>query len=104
MTSEDGEWHERLVFDNTCGFHSIFGDGNTVSLDLCQHCAREVLGQWLRVTPPADEREAAHRLTALKGSIRKPAKPVSVEDMGTAIAEEAGKAARRLGGLKVGFG
>nr|WP_237203814.1 hypothetical protein [Ralstonia solanacearum] len=51
MTPEDGEWQERLAFDHTCGFDSIFGDGNTVSLDLCQHCAREVLGQWLRITP-----------------------------------------------------
>jgi NMD protein affecting ribosome stability and mRNA decay len=121
MTPEDGEWHERLAFTHTCGFDSIFGDGNTVSLDLCQHCAREVLGQWLRFTPPESEREmhaiaervitstkeasealdaalssvaASNKriammaddggpamLTQLKGVIRKPTKPVSVEEM-----------------------
>ncbi|MGA4079925.1 hypothetical protein ACI2VA_08605 [Ralstonia nicotianae] len=151
LVPDDGEWQERLSFDHSCGFDSVFGDGNTVGLDLCQHCVREVLGQWLRITPPADadgptalaqammsvpnvgedadfarhpglEKSAefganfmaegrgkhaqtergktARRLTALKGSIWKPAKPVSVEDMGMAIAKEAGKAARRLGGLK----
>nr|WP_311527972.1 DUF29 domain-containing protein [uncultured Ralstonia sp.] len=51
---EPGEWQERLSFDHTGSFDSVFGDGNTVSLDLCQHCTREVLGQWLRITPPAD--------------------------------------------------
>lgn len=51
-----------------------------------------------------ERRKAARRLTALKGSIRKRGKPVSVDDMDAAIAEEAGKAARRLGDLKVGFG
>lgn len=54
LTPDDpGEWQERLSFDHICGFDSIFGDGNTVGLDLCQHCVLEVLGQWLRVTPSA---------------------------------------------------
>lgn len=57
LTPGDREWHERLSFDHSCDFDSVFGDGNTVSLDLCQLCVREVLGQWLRVTPPSDERE-----------------------------------------------
>ncbi|WP_204311477.1 hypothetical protein, partial [Stenotrophomonas maltophilia] len=35
---EPGEWQERLSFDHSCGFDSVFGDGNTISLDLCQHC------------------------------------------------------------------
>ncbi len=50
MTPKDGEWHERLAFDHSCGFDSVFGDRSTISLDLCQHCVREALGQWLRVT------------------------------------------------------
>ncbi|WP_247308919.1 hypothetical protein [Ralstonia pseudosolanacearum] len=57
LTPDDGEWQERLSFDQSCGFDSVFGDGNTVSLDLCQHCVREVLGQWLRVELPESERE-----------------------------------------------
>ncbi|MGD7191377.1 hypothetical protein [Ralstonia pseudosolanacearum] len=57
LVPDDGEWQERLSFDHSCGFDSVFGDGNTVGLDLCQHCVREVLGQWLRITPPEHERE-----------------------------------------------
>jgi hypothetical protein len=113
----------------------VFGDGNTISLDLCQHCVREVLGQWLRIEPPVDaggpaaftqalmrmpnvgkdadfarhpglERSAEfgsesrdeHEQAArsgekpLKGIIRKPVKPVSVEGMNAATAEQAGRA------------
>ncbi|ENZ77882.1 MULTISPECIES: hypothetical protein [Ralstonia] len=51
---EPGEWQERLSFDHSCGFDSVFGDGNTISLDLCQHCVQEVLGEWLRITKSAD--------------------------------------------------
>lgn len=50
LTPNDNEWQERLSFDHDCGFDSVFGDRNTVSLDLCQHCMREVLGRWLRIT------------------------------------------------------
>lgn len=49
-----GEWEERLSFDHSCGFDSVFGDGNTISLDLCQQCVQEVLGQWLQITKSAD--------------------------------------------------
>lgn len=52
--AEPGEWQERLSFDQDCGFDSVFGDGNTISLDLCQHCIKELLGQWLHVRPSAD--------------------------------------------------
>lgn len=53
LTAEEtGEWQERLSLDHSCGFDSVFGDGCTISLDLCQHCVRDVLGQWLRVTQP----------------------------------------------------
>ncbi|QQX83759.1 AbrB/MazE/SpoVT family DNA-binding domain-containing protein [Cupriavidus necator] len=35
---------------------------------------------------------AIHSVTALKGIIRKPAKPVSIEDMNTAIADQGASA------------
>ncbi|MCT7310195.1 hypothetical protein N5J06_04515 [Ralstonia sp. CHL-2022] len=62
---EPGEWQERLSLDHLCGFDSIFGDGNLVYLDLCQHCVRELLGAWLRIEPPADSREAGEFAQAL---------------------------------------
>ena len=47
---EPGEWQGRLSFDQSCGLDSVFGDGSTISLDLCQHCVQQVLGEWLRIT------------------------------------------------------
>ncbi len=32
LTSDDGEWQERLSFDHDCGFDSVFDEGNTVNL------------------------------------------------------------------------
>lgn len=46
----DGEWEERISIAFRGGYNSFFGDGNAVELDLCQHCVRDVLGQWLRIT------------------------------------------------------
>lgn len=146
IPGEPGEWQERLSFEHSCGFDSVFGDGNTVSLDLCQHCVREVLGEWLRITPPEkriersdiarhprmkkfakfgpdfmaegrgdheqDKRgQAARRLTALKGIIQKPGKPVSIEGMNSVTDNDAappkdarlstkGKARKRHGARK----
>lgn len=53
MQKHDGEWEERISIAFRGGYDSIFGDGNTVELDLCQHCIKEVLGQWIRVTEQA---------------------------------------------------
>jgi len=63
--TEPGEWEERLSLDHSCGFDSIFGDGNLVCLDLCQHCVRELLGEWLRIESPEDSREASELTRAL---------------------------------------
>lgn len=35
------------------GYNSIFGDGSSVAIDLCQHCLRDTLGDWLRVNKEA---------------------------------------------------
>ncbi|MCK2127811.1 hypothetical protein MX652_14070 [Thauera aromatica] len=47
------EYQERLSIDFRAGYGSVFGDGNQVQLDLCQHCVRKVLGRWLRVSDQA---------------------------------------------------
>ncbi len=52
------EFHESASIDLLAGYGSIFGDGNTVQIDLCQHCLKETLGPWLRVTEPV---LASHR-------------------------------------------
>lgn len=50
MQKHSGEWEEQISIAFRGGYDSIFDDGNAVELDLCQHCVKEVLGQWLRVT------------------------------------------------------
>lgn len=47
------EYQERLSIDFRAGYASVFGDGNSVRADLCQHCVKKVLGRWLRVSDQA---------------------------------------------------
>ncbi|WP_250532726.1 hypothetical protein [Caballeronia sp. AZ10_KS36] len=53
MTRDDYDsgWHEHVSLSFRGGFGSIFGDGNEVSVDLCQQCLKDTLGAWLRITP-----------------------------------------------------
>lgn len=44
--------HEKLSLSFTGGYTSVFGDGAEISIDLCQQCLKDVLGPWLRITPP----------------------------------------------------
>lgn len=48
----DPEFHEFLSIDRRAGFSSVFGDGNFLKLDLCQHCVKELLNQWLSISEP----------------------------------------------------
>lgn len=48
----DPEFHEFLSIDRQAGFGSVFGDGNRLKLDLCQHCVKALLNQWLSVSEP----------------------------------------------------
>lgn len=44
------ETQEFLNYNDTCGYMSIFGDNNRISLDLCQHCIKRLLGKYIRIT------------------------------------------------------
>lgn len=46
------EFQEFVSIDLKAGYASIFGDGNRVQVDLCQHCLKDVLGRWLRIDDP----------------------------------------------------
>jgi hypothetical protein len=50
----DAEFEEMVSIESRAGYGSVFGDGNDVQVDLCQHCLKVVLGQWLRVSEPGD--------------------------------------------------
>lgn len=42
------EAQEFLIYNNTCGYGSIFGDGDTIELHMCQHCVMKKLGKYIR--------------------------------------------------------
>jgi len=44
------EVQEFIHIKNDCGYGSVFGDGDIVELDMCQHCFKEKLGQYIRTT------------------------------------------------------
>ena len=43
------ERQEMVSIKFTGGYGSIFGDGDTFELDICQHCFKEKLGEYLRI-------------------------------------------------------
>lgn len=43
------EAEEFVSIERVGGYSSIFGDGNLISIDICQHCLKDVLGEWLRI-------------------------------------------------------
>ncbi|MGF6956618.1 antitoxin Xre/MbcA/ParS toxin-binding domain-containing protein [Paraburkholderia youngii] len=52
----------------------MFGDGKELSLDLCQHCVKEILGEWIKVVDPGlgsreefDERKASNEFVGTHG-------------------------------------
>jgi len=45
-----GEWEEFFHWRNKCGYHSVWGDGNVVEVDLCQDCVHELLRSVARVS------------------------------------------------------
>jgi len=50
---EDMEVQEFHSIDFVGGYGSIFGDEVTVNCDICQHCLKKILGEYLRI----DKRE-----------------------------------------------
>ena len=52
LDDADGEFHEFTSIEHRAGYGSVFGDGNDVEVDLCQHCLKVTLGSWIRVTDP----------------------------------------------------
>lgn len=49
----EAEFQEFVRIELKAGYASIFGDGNDVQIDLCQHCLKISLGPWLRVSDAA---------------------------------------------------
>ena len=54
-TPDDFEFHEFISINHPCGYGSIHGDGNQISIDLCQKCFSDMCGDSLTVTEPDTE-------------------------------------------------
>ena len=73
-------WDEKLSIDWNDGPASPFGDAVTISIDLCQNCARDTLGKWLRITEP-NAVPVGRPLSASppKGIVQHAGAPVSID-------------------------
>lgn len=49
-TGNGCEIQEMIHIDKRCGYTSVFGDMSHIELDICQHCLKEKLGQFIKVT------------------------------------------------------
>ena len=65
---EDSDFELMTSIGFEAGYASIFGDGNRVEIDLCEPCLRSALGEWLRVTGPAEGEAAANVVAKLAAS------------------------------------
>lgn len=59
----DTEFRETASIDLKAGYGSIFGDGNSVQIDLCQHCLKLTLARWLRIVESGQHARAIERLS-----------------------------------------
>ena len=44
----DIDLQEFLFYYNTGGYNSVFGDGVSMSLELCQDCVKKLLGEFIQ--------------------------------------------------------
>lgn len=49
LLEDDMEKQEVFSFSQVCGYTSVFGDGNEIYIDICQHCMKERLGEFCTV-------------------------------------------------------
>jgi len=51
-----GEVQEFIHIKEICGYYSEIGDGYKIDCDICQHCLKEKLGKYLKITGPMGEK------------------------------------------------
>jgi len=64
VARNESEFREMTSISFRAGHGSIFGDGNRVEIDLCQHCLRVTLGAWVRVKDELHRERAIDRLAS----------------------------------------
>ena len=50
-SAEEMEFGDFTCIEYVGAYNSIFGDGSHISLDICQYCLKETLGNWLKISP-----------------------------------------------------
>ena len=48
------EHDEMIRIDTIGGYNSIFGDGASIKLDMCQKCFKKKLGKYIRIVQKGD--------------------------------------------------
>ena len=46
----EAEFEEAFSFKQIGGYHSVFGDGAEITIDICQHCMKEKLGIYCTIS------------------------------------------------------
>ena len=54
---DDMELQEFLSCSTIGGYNSVFGDGVSMSFDLCQYCVKELLGKYIQFHDDEEEEE-----------------------------------------------
>tara|TARA_R110000772_G_scaffold101674_5_gene202224 strand:- start:400 stop:942 length:543 start_codon:yes stop_codon:yes gene_type:complete len=47
IDSEPMEFYEFISIEHRCGYGAILGDGNKLSMDLCQYCFKNICGKYI---------------------------------------------------------
>ena len=65
-TKGEYEFFEFISIHHQCSYGSIHGDGNQVSIDLCQQCFADMCGDALSVTSMLDDKSGMDKVMANK--------------------------------------
>ncbi len=63
---EGYEFSEFISIEHRCGYGAIHGDGNQLSIDLCQHCFADMCVDILTITDPDDNKTTESAEDALE--------------------------------------
>ena len=50
LMADPMEAQEVFSFSQVGGYSSVFGDGSRIYIDICQHCMKERLGEYLTIS------------------------------------------------------
>jgi len=64
--NEGYEFSEFISIEHKCGYGAIHGDGQQLSVDLCQHCFAGMCGDTLRTVDPLDEKISSSNVDKLE--------------------------------------